>query len=154
MRKYTAEYVITSLSTAKTLLLGQAPSTMVIIILNVTVKDLNTPTVEQWEVSVNRVTTRGSPTGTSISAGNVQKGSKGDGNTSVTWLADLTAEPTTYDANPLDHDGVPNTPGYRYEPSLEDRPEISPSESFGIRMIGTPAATKVRVSVSYLELGG
>ncbi len=154
MRQYRVEVTISGMTAAKTMLLGQAPSSMVLVILGAGIRDCDNNTVTQLEYALSRVTTRGSPTGTTITAANVQKASKGDPNTSVTWLSDLTAEPTTYDANPLDHDGKPNTLGYDYTPQPEARKEISPSESFGLRLLTAPSATKMVAWIEYMELGG
>jgi len=151
---YTVRQQIASLSTAKTVLLGTVPSSCVVEILEAYLTNANQSTLEQLDIGLFLVTTLGTPTGTTISAGNVQKTEGGSPNTVVTWLGDLTGEPTAYDANPLHVEGVINVGGYRYEPVPEARRWIGVSKSFGLRILVNPVNSfKAECVITYREVG-
>jgi len=152
---YIVRQAISSLAAAKTVLLGTSPSTCVLELLEAYLTQRGQQTGEQVGIGLFLVTTLGSPTGTSITASNVQKTEQGTSNTGVTWLGDLTAEPTTYNANPLSVEGVWNIAGYRFEPAPEGRIIIPPSTSFGLRLLDTPsnAWTKAEALIKYREVG-
>lgn len=142
-----------SLSTAKTVLLGTLPAGTLIELLEVKLTNSDQKTHEQMHVGIFPVTTLGSPVGTSITAGNVQPTEPGAGNTSVTWLANLSAEPSTYNSNPYDSEGVPNEVGYHYEPVPEARQWVGSGMSFGLRLLTTLTnAINAEAIIKYREL--
>jgi len=142
-----------SLSTAKTAMLGTLPSGTLIEILEAKLMNTDQEAHEQMRVGLFRVTTLGSPTGTSLTAANVQKTEPGASNTGLTWTVNLTGEPTTYDANPLDIEGVPNEIGYHFEPIPEDRPWIGSGASFGLRLMDNLTNTiTAECVIKYREL--
>ena len=151
---YVVRHQIASLSTAKTVLLGTNPAGTLIEILEAYVTNVNQSMLEQLNMGLFLVTTLGSPTGTSKAATDVQKTEQGSGNTVLTWLADLTAEPTAFDANPLHVEGVINVAGYKYEPSPEARRYVGSGKSFGLRILSAPAfAFKAECMITYREIG-
>src|SRR5687767_14605226 len=90
---YVAQFEIAALSTAKTILHGSVPTSCVIEILSANVTNLSVNTAEQLRIALQRITTKGSPVGTSVTP------SESEGLSAasvVTWLGNLTTEPTTY----------------------------------------------------------
>lgn len=149
---YVAEIEISSLSAAKTVLLGEAPNNMCVEILEAHLTNANVNTQEQLLAGLFLVTTKGSPAGSSV---NVQKTEKGSPNTGLTWLGNLTTEPTTYDSAPFAKEGVSDLQGYHYEPVPEARQIISPSGLFGLRLLVAPSnAFKAVGVIVYRQLGG
>lgn len=147
---YTAYIDITGISSAKTLMLIQAPSTAVVEILSVHVTNLDLETGEQLSVGLFRVTTIGSPTGTSITS---EKHENGDASASSTLNGNLTVEPTLYSSNPIDKQGASNLAGYHYDPMPEERPTIPPSGAIGVRLLVAPSAFNCSVMVVFREIG-
>lgn len=147
---YTANIEITGLSSAKTVLLLQAPSTGVLEILSVRLSNLNNETNQQWSVGLYHVTTVGSPAGTSITP---EKHEKLDSSSSATALGNLSSEPSTYATKPIDQDGPASLSGYRYDPLPEERPICPPSGAIGLRMLTTPDSVNVSAQVVYREIG-
>lgn len=148
---YVAQIDIATLSTSKTILYGDIPSSIVVEILSANLTNLDQNTVEQLIVSLQRVTTKGSPTGTSVTATKSEVGSAASG---VTWLGNLTAEPTTYDAATIDRQGANNLGGYYYDPLPECRQIIAPGTAFGLRLIDTPANIfRCMAQIVYREIG-
>lgn len=147
---YTAQIDITGLSTAKTLLHLQAPSTGILEILSVNVTNLNTETSEQLEVGLYHVTTVGSPAGTSVTP---EKHEKLDAAAAATVLGNLSGEPSAYASKPIDKQGVNNLSGYRYDPLPEERPVVPPSGAIGLRMLTAPSSFNASVQVVFREIG-
>jgi len=110
---YIAHKTIASLAAAKTVLLGTNSSSCVLEILEAHLTTGGQNTVEQITVGLSRVSALGSATGDSV---DVQKAESGSPATLVTWVGDLTTEPT-YTADPLDVEGVVNVVGI-----AQDRP--------------------------------
>lgn len=147
---YTANYTITGLSSSKTVMLIQSPSTAVLEIYSVILSNLDSETSEQWSIGLYRVTTYGSPTGTSVTP---TKNEILDSSSIATVLANLTVEPTVYSSIALDKQGVNNLSGYRFDPIPEQRPIIGPSIGFGVRVLTTPASFNASITVAYREIG-
>lgn len=149
---YTAEAVIASLAAAKTVLLLEVPSDMVIEILAAHITNMDTDSNEQLEAGIFPVTTKGSPAGTSVTP---QLHEVGDVASTVTALADLSAEPTTYPGVGIDRQGFSNLAGYRFDPLPEERPIVSPSKLIGLRLLGNPlSGFKASCQITYREIGG
>jgi hypothetical protein len=149
---YAAEAHISSLSSAKTLMMLTAPSDMCFELLSCSVTVTNSPTAAEIDMEVVRVTTIGSPTGTSVTP---EKFEEGDVAATVTCLANLTAEPTAISGVDLDHQGVPNNVGYFWTPLPEERPVISPSKALALRVVNAPSpAIDVAIVMRFREIGG
>lgn len=71
---------------------------------------------------------------------------------------DVTASEPTYGAanvNVIGHFGASSLGGYRYEPAIDERPEFSPSENWGLRLLTAPGTAKtLTVCFTFMELGG
>lgn len=123
---------ISALAAAKTAILLEAASNKSFEILDAKITNASGETLEMLEFAVSRVTTKGSPAGTSITP---QKADPNDGSSSITALGNLTTEPTTYDSSHLDYEGAANTAGYRYQPLPELRPSVNGAGLVGLRIL-------------------
>lgn len=148
---YTAEIQISSVSAAKTLMLLEAASTHVIEILAANITNMDNDSNEQLEFGLFTVTTKGSPTGTSVTP---EKHEPGDQAASSTATGNLTAEPTAYNSKAVDRQGASNLAGYRFDPIPEERPLVKPSGLIGLRILSAPAAGfKAVAQITFRELG-
>jgi len=147
---YVAEAKISALAAAKTLMLVEAAAGKLIEILSaVAVQVDKAAASQQIECEISRVTTLGTPAGTSVTPNPTEPG---DQASTATVLANLTAEPTAYGVN-LDHDGGPSVGGYRYQPQPEERGLDGAGASFGLRLPNVPNSGDFVVQVKYRELG-
>jgi hypothetical protein len=105
-------------------------------------------TNQQFEVALARVTTLGSPSGTSVTPNPEEKG---DQAAATTALANLTAEPTTYGPN-VDHDGSTSLGGWQFQPAPETRPMIESGGSMGLRMLATLTSNDLVVWAKLREM--
>jgi len=148
---YTANYTITSLNAAKSLMTLLAPSTACLEILNANITNLDSEVSEQLSVGLFNITTYGSPAGTSVTP---EKHENLDAASTTTVLANLSGEPTAYAANPIDKQGINNLSGYRYDPMPEERPIVGPSRGIGLRLLVTPSGVfNCSVQIVYREIG-
>lgn len=148
---YTASIEIASLSAAKTVLLIECASTKIIEILSISLTNENQTTAEQLQIALLRVTTKGSPAGTTANSAVSEIGTAATG---ATVLGDLSAEPTTYAAPPLYQEGVNNLAGFHYDPLPEERPTIAPSGLVGLKLLANPTnAFKCVATITYREMG-
>lgn len=145
-------YVATAtmtITTAKTLLLLEVPSTKVLEVRKISVTNTDVDSAEQIDIGLHRVTTKGTPAGTAVTP---EKTDNGDQASGVTATANLTAEPTAYGSVALDRAGVSNLIGYiRTFDDLEIT--VPPSGLIGIRSMTTIASTIVCVMVEFREIG-
>lgn len=149
---YTAKVDISSVSAAKTLLLGTNASTTVIEILRASVTNADQETLEQMRISLTRVNVLGSPVGATTPV--INKTEAGSAATGLTWYGNLSTEPTSYVTDDLDSEGVANLGGYYFDPTPEERPYIAPSGSFGLRLLDAPTnATRLIAKITYREIG-
>lgn len=149
---YTAHIEIAALSVAKTVLLAELPATMCVEILEAHLTNADGNTQQQLNVALSLVNVKGTPAGASV---NIRKTEDGSPNTGVTWLGNLTTEPTSYHPEPIDAEGESNLSGYHYEPIPEDRQIISPSKLFGLRLLAAPStAFKAVAVIRYRQIGG
>jgi hypothetical protein len=147
---YTAYAKITSLAAAKTLMLVTVPSSKVVEIYSASVSNATNETNEQLEIALYTVNVFGSAAGSSVTPA---KSEAGDAAASVTVIANLTVEPTSYVSAPLDAEGANSLGGYRFDPIPETRPVAAPSSSFGLRLISTPTSFDAIVKIVFREIG-
>ena len=149
---YVARIDISALAASKTLLYGDVGSSIALEILSANVTNLDQNTAEQLIVQIQRVTTKGSPTGTTVTP---VKSEVGSGTSGTSWLGNLTADPTTFEtAGIIDMQGINNLGGYYYDPLPECRPIIAPGIAFGLRLIDTPANSfRCVAQIIYREIG-
>lgn len=149
---YSIDALITALTTAKTLVLIEAPSTKCLEILSasVTTQGSNV-TNQQLEAEWKRVTTLGSPVGTSQTPSPMESGDQAAGST---VLVNLTSEPTTYStALIFDRQGFASLAGYQHMPVPEERISVPPSGSIGLYLDTAPTSTNFAIKVTYREIG-
>lgn len=147
---YIAEAKISSLAAAKTVMLLEAASGKAIEVLSAVCVEVDkAASSQQVECTLARVTTLGSPAGTSVTPNPTEAG---DQASTTTVLANLTAEPTTYGVN-ADHDGGSSLGGYRYQPIPEERALDAMAGSIGLRLINVPNSGDFVVRVNYREVG-
>lgn len=148
---YTAEISISSLSSAKTLMLLTAPSTACLEILSVSTSNLTSETSEQLSIGLFNVTTIGSPSGTAVTP---EKHENLDAAASATASGNLSGEPSAYSSKGIDVQGVNSLSSYRYDPMPEERPIVGPSRAIGVRMLTAPTNSfDCRVQVVFREIG-
>lgn len=138
-----------------TMMMLQVPSNMVCEILSVSCTNKDQSTSEQLDLDVSEISdTPTNPTFAGIA--NVKKHESGDATNSVVAsgsITDSTTEPT-YETNPIHREGFNNLAGVYWSPLPEERPIISPSKSFGIRLMETPSNTSFSVNCTVREIGG
>jgi hypothetical protein len=147
---YTAYIDISGISSAKTLMLIQSPSTAVVEIIGIHVTNLDVETSEQLSIGLFKVSTLGSPSGTSVTP---EKHETGDAAAAATLTGNLSVEPTAYATNPIDKQGVNNLAGYHYDPIPEERPIVAPSGAMGVRLLVSPTSFNCSVMVVFREIG-
>lgn len=148
---YNAKYKISGLTAAKTLMYITAPADQVIEILSAYVTNASNETNEQIEVALQKITTLGTPTGTSVTPAKEEDGDQASG---VTCKADISASEPTYDANGVvDGQGAPSLNGYKFEPTPEERPTIKGQLSIGLRNINSVTSLDVVVQIRFRLIG-
>lgn len=137
-----------SVSAAKDLLRLSAPADGVVVIHEVTVTQEASETSEQVAIQLMRASTDG--TGTAATPRALESGSPVFGGTAV---INLTVDSTAGDI--LRREAANLLSGYKYLPTPELRPVISPSGRFVVRLEDAPAAARVMtVEVILEEIGG
>jgi hypothetical protein len=148
---YTVASKIAGVTAAKTLFFLTAAATSVVEIISVSVTNANNETNEQLEIKCAEITTLGTPTATTVTPHPTEKGSAA---AEATTKVNVTASEPTYASVPDNHQGVASLGGYFYTPNPEDRPVVSPSGSWGVKLENAPASLDLVVSVSFREIGG
>lgn len=151
MRGYYKALAAFTTTGAKTVMLIECPAARVLAIESIEVGNANNNTAERWDIAVTRVSTKGTPAGTSITP---QKTEEGDAASAATILADLTIEPGAYNAEHLLRRGVSNLTGVTWKNALaQEAIMIPPSGLIGIRLLNSIASTSITITVTYRELG-
>lgn len=147
-RMYSVIMDAVSVSAAKDLLRLSAPADAVVVIHEVTVSQEASETSEQVAIQLMRASTDG--TGTAATAKQLESGDPAFGGSAV---ANLTVDTTAGDT--LRREGANLLSGYKYLPTPEARPVISPSGRFVVRLEDAPAAARtMTVEVIFEEIGG
>lgn len=148
---YTARIDIASLSAAKTVLLLESPVGACFEILSANITNRSKDSNEMLEGGLFFVTTEGTPSGTAVTP---EKHELGDQASGISVLGNLSAEPTSYNTEPIDKQGFSNLAGYRYDPIPEERPLIGPSKLVGLRLLAAPdTAFAATCQVVFREIG-
>jgi hypothetical protein len=155
---YGANYRIAGVTTGKTLLYITVPSTIVVDILSCYVTNESNETNEQLLCCLQRVTTLGTPTATTITP---TKAEKGDQAAASTVKANVTASEPTYGAIAqggaiVDADGLqgfPSLSGWAYQPTPEERQTIAPGDTWGLRLVNTITSADLCVQLNFQERG-
>jgi hypothetical protein len=150
---YTAHVSIpASALAAKTLLYGTNGANTVLEILSAAVTNTDQEITEQVSIAITRVTTPGSPVGATTVF--INKAESGSPTTAVAWLGNLSTEPTSYNSDHIDIQGVVNMGGYYYDPMPETRKYIAPGGAFGIRLLNAISnSTAIIAQITYREIG-
>jgi len=149
---YSSAISIAGLNAQKTLIYITAPSGRVVEILGSTVGGSGSNvTNQQLKFLWQRITTLGTPTGTTITPTPTEKGDQAAG---ATVVGNVTASEPTYGAG-LVHGqrGVPSLGGYDPNFQPETRFYIQPSDSWGLRLMTTPTVFDAEVELVHREIG-
>lgn len=151
---YRASIVITGVTTAKTLLYITTPSSAVIEILSAKVTNTNEDTSEQVVAELNRISSLGTPTATTVTPKPTEEGSGASG---VTCKGNVTGSEPTYDAaaDSICNNGANKLGnGWEYTPLPEERTVIKPSDSVGLKLVDAIANSCTLVAeILYREIG-
>ncbi len=155
---YTAAYRITGVTAAKTLLYLTAASNRVIEILSASVTNESNETNEQMLCTLQRVTTLGTPTATTVTPG---KHEQGDQSAASVVKANVTASEPTYGAIAAGADvigafgleGSSSLGGWFYAPTPEERVYVSAADTYGIRSVNAIASADLVVRLTFREIG-
>ena len=151
-RIYEVSFPCVTVTSAQTLLYLTAPSTMCGRIRYASAVIADVDTNEQTYCTLQRITTLGTPTGTTVVPA---KTSPGDAASSFTCKADITAAEPSYTADTeVGHEANPSLSGWRFQPLRpEEYMDIAPSASVGVRLRGAIASSTVVVRVVFEEIG-
>jgi hypothetical protein len=149
---YTAQYEITGLSAAKTLMYITAPSSAIVEILSAEISNETNETNEQLVACFQRVSSLGTPTATTLTP---SKHEAGDQAAASTVKANVTASEPSYSSNTeIGPAGFSSLGGWRFDPLPEERPAIAPSASLGLRLLtATNTSFDGRIRITFREIG-
>jgi len=150
---YRAADTIASVTTAKTLIYLTTPATAVIEILSARITAQNEDTSEQIMAELNRISSLGTPTATTITPKPTEELSAAS---AVTAKSNVTASEPTYDdeSAAIASGGANKLAGWEYVPLPEERAIIKPSDSVGLRLIDAIAnSTNLTAEIIYREIG-
>lgn len=152
-RIYSALIHATSVDTARTLLYLTAPADGVLKIINAEVAAADDDVNEQMDIGFQRVNALGTPTATALTP---TPHSVGDAAFGGTAAGNVTASEPTYLANTeIGRMGASSLGGWQYRPADDERPEVSPSATLGLRLITAQDTAKdLQVVVVFEEIGG
>ncbi len=149
---YTATIKISALAAAKTLIYITAPSNRLVEVLDTHIGPDSNTTNQELEATWQRISTLGTPTGTTITPAPQEKGDQAAASTVV---GNITASEPTYAANTdIGHKGFSSLGGLDLTPIPEARgPYIQGSDTWGLRMISAPTSMDTQVTVVFREMG-
>lgn len=149
---YEAVIKISGLNAAKTLVYISAPADKVVEILEAEVTNLSQETNEQLEACLQRVSTLGTPTATTLTPSKKESGDQAAGST---VKGNVTASEPTYSSNSeMGYQGFASLSGYAFKPTPEERPIIPGQGTVGLRLITAPAtAFDAICRVTFREIG-
>lgn len=150
---YEASIKISALAAGATLLFITAPSGKIVEVLEASVTNCTNETNEQLECCLQKITTLGTPTATTITPTPTEPG---DQAAASTVKGNCSSEPTTYTSGAtFGQEGFPTMAGWRYQPLPETRCYIGSAASIGLRLLPTPAlgSFDADVRVVFREIG-
>lgn len=155
---YTAAYRITGVTAAKTLMYLTAAATNIAEILSASVTNESNETNEQLACVLQRITTLGTPTATTVTAADHE--SLSAASASVV-KGNVTASEPTYGAIAAGADivgafgleGASSLGGWFFDPTPEERVIVPPSGSIGIRILETITSANLIVRLTFREIG-
>lgn len=148
---YRANIKISALAAAKTLIYLTAAAGKVVEILSVFVTNSSNATNQQLEAQFAKITALGTPTATAITPTPTEQG---DQAATTVVKGNVTASEPTYSSTvTFGYQGFATVGGYQYAPVPEERNYITNGDSWGLRMLSTPAAFDCEIEVSFREIG-
>jgi hypothetical protein len=125
---------------------------MAVIIHSAEVVAPDDDTNEQLHITLQRLATVATPTGTTLVAA---KHAQGDPVSACSVVGDVTAAEPTYDAGTrIGESGASSLGGWRFEPVVAERPEIPPSEAMGLHIVTARGTSKTLTArITYEEVG-
>lgn len=152
---YRAVDTVSSVTTAKTLIYITAPADAVLEILSARITCQDEDTSEQIMAELNRISSLGTPTATTITPKPTEEGSAATG---ATCKSNVTASEPTYDdeSDAIASGGANKLgAGWEYVPLPEERAYISPSDNVGLRLIDNIANNcDLTAEIVFREIGG
>jgi hypothetical protein len=152
---YTASGKASAITAAGTLAYMTAPANKCVEIVAVTVTNESNATNYQMQVALTPITTLGSPaTYSAATPGKHEAGDQAAGTTVNIATNNGRTEPTTYSGTPTIQEGAASINGWRYEPQPDERPVMTNSVNWGVRLITAPgASTDFDVRITFREIG-
>jgi hypothetical protein len=149
---YESNIRISALAAQKTLMYITAPANKVVEILSASVTNESNTTNQQLECCFQKVTTLGTPTGTTLTPTKAEQGDQAAGSTVV---GNVTASEPTYTASTqYGLRGFASLAGYEFAPLPEERLCIAGSDTWGLRLLNTtPTAFDADVRIVFREIG-
>jgi len=155
---YTANYRISSVSTAKTLMYLTVASGKPVTILSAKVTNESNETNEQFVCALQRVTTLGLPIATTVTPAKMEYG---DQAAACTVKANVTATEPTYGAiaqgaaivDVVGLVGFPSLSGWFYTPTPEERITFASGDTWGLRLLNSVTAADLCVEIVFQEQG-
>ena len=156
---YVANYRIATVTTGpKTLMYVTAPAAVAVEVIAASVTNENNESNEQMILCIQKITTLGTPTATTITPAKVEAG---DQAAASTVKANVTASEPTYgaiaqgaaiaDVHGLQ--GIPSLNGWTLGDFVERRLVIPPSVSYGLRLVLTVASVDLAIEWVFREVG-
>lgn len=154
MRYYTATVAISGLNTARTLMYVTVASNKTVTIVSAAVTNASNETNEQIECTIQKVTTLGTPTATTLTPA---KHDQGDAAMSSTVKGNVTASEPTYTSGvEVGREGAPSLTGWFF-PSIvlptEALPVLTGGDTWGLRILAAPTAFDAVVRMTLGEQG-
>lgn len=150
-RRYEVVYNCATVTAAQTLIYITAPSTKALKIVYASCGVSDVDTNEQTYACLQRITSVGSPTATSITP---SKLSPGDVAASFTAAGDVTASEPSYTSDTqVGLEAFPMIAGFRYAPPPGFEMEVAPSASIGLRLLGAISSSSVPARIVVEEIG-
>jgi hypothetical protein len=127
------------------------PSTCVAELFGVNVTQSSVVSAEQLDIGIQKVSSLGTPTATSVTPRPTEGIS---GASTCTVKANVTGSEPTYSGEVFGRQGVANVAGYFFDPLPEQRPILGVSTTYGVRLFSTPGSSyTIDVEISWREIG-
>ena len=148
---FTATVAISGLDASKTLIYITAPANKPVKILGAHIGNSSVETNEQLLATFKRVSSLGTPTGTSLTP---TKHELGDQAAASTVVGNVTASEPTYSSNSeFGRQAFASLNGYHFQPTPEEQPIIQGGETVGLVLESTPTTFDAVVTVTFQEIG-
>lgn len=148
---YTAKHKASGVSSAKTLIYLTNTSSKVLEILSAGVTNASNATNQQFECTLQRISSLGTPTATSLTP---SKHETGDQSSTITAKGNVTASEPTYSSDTeIGYSGEPTLGGWKFDPIPEERMYVEPSASIGLRLLTAISSADLTSYIRYREIG-